>query len=399
MSSTLPSAEFVARLPVRANRNGEGEQYYPVFNIMRSRMEEQIGRKLASGGFYHITGSIQGAFDFDVHRVVRSYFRMVTPLEHRDKIVFGKVYSVCIKSIEEVQLNEKQREIVANAVGVQYRPLMYRLRHAVGGRKAELRSLQPEKIAGSSKVDAALIPERVENINAQFATIAHLHTRVDNRRYFVLPNAQFELKTGLKLEEMRDYVIHGEIRGVGGIRKVLLRCAARQDIPIYVSSKLSKRITIGKEYLIRIDSVEKLLRPKPWEGLKLDELRPWSWRELASWVDTEGAVCCPTERGGTYQILISQKERKVLAEIALFLDAHGVSSSLLMDKTTGVYNLHVFGAGIVARVIKEIEPFIRTENKIAQISEFKKSICRQRKKLWPSIREARDVLGLTDKAS
>ena len=89
----------------------------------------------------------------------------------------------------------------------------------------------------------------------------------------------------------------------------------------------------------------------------------------------------------------------MLAEIALFLDAHGVSSSLLMDKTTGVYNLHVFGAGIVARVIKEIEPFIRTENKIAQISEFKKSICRQRKKLWPSIREARDVLGLTDKAS
>ncbi len=89
----------------------------------------------------------------------------------------------------------------------------------------------------------------------------------------------------------------------------------------------------------------------------------------------------------------------MLTEIASFLDQQGLHSSLLLSKAIGVYNLHITGAGIEARVIKEIEPFIRTENKMDQISEFKKSICKPRKTLWPSIRNAREILGLTDKAS
>jgi len=125
--------DSVASIPVRANRNGVGGQYFPVFNIMKVRIEEQMGRKLTPGGFYHIVGTIEGAFDFDIHRVVKNYVRMVTPLEHRDEVEFGKVYKILIRSIEEVPLNQEQREIVAKAVGVQYRPLMWRLEHAKSG--------------------------------------------------------------------------------------------------------------------------------------------------------------------------------------------------------------------------------------------------------------------------
>ncbi|HEV2225189.1 MAG TPA: hypothetical protein VGR56_00110 [Nitrososphaerales archaeon] len=396
-----PSTElkdYIANVPVRAVRNGEGAQYFPIFNIPKSSIEEQAGINLKSGGFYHLVGSVEGAFDFDIHRVAKNYVRIMTPLEHRDKVEFGKVYNINLKAIEEVQLNEKQREIVANSVGLQYRPLMYRLQHAnESGTKSELRILQPEKVTNPRKDDGNAVAERLENIGAIFILRAHLHDRRGDRRYFTLPNAQFEQKTSLKIEEMRDYAIKGEIQGVGEFRKVLWRCAARQDVPIYVSSQLSKSIEIGKEYVIKIDSIEKLVRPKPWEGIRLDELKPWSWKEVASWVDTEGAVCCPTERGGTYQIQISQKEKKVLAEIAYFLDEQGLRSSLKLSKATGVYNLHITGVETMARVIKEVEPFIRTENKIIQISEFKKSICKPRRTLWSSIRNAREILGLTDR--
>lgn len=157
-------------------------------------------------------------------------------------------------------------------------------------------------------------------------------------------------------------------------------------------------VVVGQAYVVDVDSIEKLVRPKPWEGIKLEELGPWSWREVASWVDTEGAICCRNEKGGNYQIIISQKEKTVLAEIAYFLDQQGLKSSLNLTKNTGVYNLHILGAEIEARVIKEIEPFLRTENKRIQISEFKKKICEPRKLLWPSIRNAREILGLTNKS-
>lgn len=398
--SSVESGEYVANVPVRAVRNGEGKQYFPVFNIFKVHIEEQTGIKLNKGGFYHVVGNIEGVCDFDVHRIIKTHFRIMTPLEHRDKVEFGKVYNVHIKSIEEMRLNEKQREIVANSVGVQYRPLMYRLQRAdENPKKTELHLSRTERIVSPRKDYEIRIVERLENIGAMFRLKAHLHTRRDDRRYFTLPNTAFEQKIGLKLEEMRDYVIKGEIQGVGEFRKILERCAARQDVPIYVPSKLSRSIEVGREYVVKIDLIEKLQRPKPWEGIKLDEMRPWSWKEVASWVDTEGAVCCPTEKGSNYQILISQKEKQVLAEIAYFLNQQGLRSSLKLARATGVYNLHILGAEIEARVIKEIEPFIRTENKITQISEFKKSICRPRKTLWPSIKNAREILGLTDKSS
>ncbi len=141
--------------------------------------------------------------------------------------------------------------LLAKSPTLQYRPLMYRLEHAKGNQtKAESISGRSTGIANDSRLDGPRVVQRLENIGATFTLRAHLHTRMDNRRYFTLPNAAFEAKTGLKLEEMKDYVIKGEIHGAGEFRKVLLRCAARQDVPIYCSSKLSRNIEVGKEYVV-----------------------------------------------------------------------------------------------------------------------------------------------------
>jgi len=365
---------------------------------MRSSIETLVEKKLAIGGFYHVVGSIETAFDFDIHRVIKTHLRVATPLEYRDNVEFGRVYKFRLRLIEEVILNEKQREIVANSVGVQYRPLMYRLSHAkdVGTGTVSVGTLKPISEFNSRGRLAA--PVTLEDIGAIIPAKAFLHDKKGDRKYVRLSNRDFEQKTGLELEEMRDYVIRGMVDGVGPFKKVLERCAARQDVPIYLSSELSKKMTVGADYLIRIDSIEKLgLRPQSWQGLQLNELRPWSWKEVGSWVDTEGAVCSKTNKGtGNYQVIISQKEKRVLAEIAYFLNQQGLRSYISLTKSTGVYALHVGGAEAVARVIREIEPYIRTENKIHQISVFKESICWPRKRLWPSISKAREILGLVN---
>ena len=47
-------------------------------------------------------------------------------------------------------------------------------------------------------------------------------------------------------------------------------------------------------------------------------------------------------------------------------------------------------------MIKNIEPFIRTVRKKEEIANFKESIARPRRTLWPTVRIARKILGLTE---
>jgi hypothetical protein len=266
-----------------------------------------------------VVGSIEGVYDFDVHRTTKSYVRLVVPLEYRDKVAFGKVHRFQLKSIEEIQLNERQREIAAHSVGLQYRPLMYRLKRAKEDQgRCETATTDALGIDNVNDTKAPAI-ECWENVGALFTVTARLHTKVGDRRYFRLPDAAFERETGLGLEKMNDYVTRGEVEGVGEFKKVLERYAARQDIPIYLSPELSKSVEVGKEYVVGVDKIERTARrPSPWEGIRIEGAKPWSWEEVGSWVDTEGAICSRKEKTDNYQILISQKERNVLAEIAQF---------------------------------------------------------------------------------
>ncbi len=94
---------------------------------------------------------------------------------------------------------------------------------------------------------------------------------------------------------------------------------------------------------------------------------------------------------------VAQKERKVLQELCGFLDKHGLQPRLRLDRPGGVYYSEVYGTDRIAKIIKNIEPYIKTENKKRQIEQFKDKLIEQRKSLRPGIRIAREILGLSEK--
>jgi hypothetical protein len=371
-------------IPTRANKNGEGEQYFPVFNVMKTRLENEIGKKLRFGGLYHIAGDIEGAFDFDIHRIVKCYFRMVTPLEYRDRVEFGKVYNLRVRLIEEIQLNERQREILANSAGLQYRSLMYRLQHTTNERVSDLK-----QAVGAS--DQANSSTRFEGLAATFSPIIRLQSGRDPRLYFRLLMSSFKKKTGIVIEEGGFYRIGVRIDGVGSFQKSLRSMAARQDIPFYVPIVLRDKLEAGRPCEVTIEWVEKLPRPNDWRSGEKIDANDWSWREVASWIDTEGTI--HAENRSRY-LSIGQKEKKVIQEICAFLENEGISSSMRLDRHTGVYYVVVNKVDDIARVIRNIEPYIRTVNKRREIEVFKEELAKPRAKLKTSVMYARRILGI-----
>ena len=95
-------------------------------------------------------------------------------------------------------------------------------------------------------------------------------------------------------------------------------------------------------------------------------------------------------------VCLHAKERKMLEGLGRFLESEGLNPKLILNRHDGVYRLHVSGAEQSARVIKNIEPLMRTVRKKEEIVNFKESIATPRKKLRPEIRIAREILGLTE---
>ncbi|OLC83084.1 MAG: hypothetical protein AUJ08_05840 [Thaumarchaeota archaeon 13_1_40CM_3_50_5] len=275
---------------------------------------------------------------------------------------------------------------------------MYKINHATAeGDRGRATTTVDKGKESQIRRPESILPEKIENINASFISEARLHKWNGPRCQFNINGPEFERKTGVTVEEMRDYVLKGNIDGVGEFQKTLHRCAAGQHIPIYVPAKLQDKVEPGRMYQITIDSIEKLPpRKKPWEGSEEADSIQWTWREVASWVDTEGWIGGNPKRGGYHEVYVCQKERKMLEGLGRFLESEGLNPKLILNRHDGVYRLHVSGAEQSARVIKNIEPFIRTVRKKEEIANFKESIVRPRKSLWPSIRIAREILGLTE---
>jgi hypothetical protein len=236
--------------------------------------------------------------------------------------------------------------------------------------------------------------ERVDNIGASFMAVSRLHkgdlASPRDRFYFRIDNSEFKQKTGVSIEEGATYKIIGEIEGVGRFEKKLRSVAAGQDMPIYVPHELKDKVELGKKYRITINSVERIPSVRDsWEKLEQPSM-PWTWKEIASWIDTEGRV--NTENG--YYADIAQKDRKVIQEICAFYDEHGLHPNMTMQKSVGCYHAHLHRVDDVATVIKNIEPYIRTENKKEQIQQFKKSLSEPRRRLQGGIMRARKILDL-----
>ncbi len=378
-------------IPVKANLTGNPPLIR--FDVLKSHIESVSGVKIDHNKLYEIKGSVKGAYDFDIYRTVGKYVYLSPSLEQRDKFQPGRVYDVSVKSVVEVPLTDAQREILG---GPQkrgaWRSTMYKINHAMGEGQ-RVRTTTDEGKESQTKRSESILPEKIENLNATWILEARLHKWSEPRCQFNINGSEFERMTGVCVEEMRDYVVKGRIDGVGDFQKTLHRCAAGQHIPIYVPAKLQNKIETGRMYRITIDSIEKL---PPRKGNEEADSIHWTWRDVAAWVDAEGWIAAKLRQGGNYGVHVTQKERKMLEGLGRFLESEGFHSRMTLNKNDGVYQIHVDAADQAARVIKNIEPFIRTVRKKEQIANFKESITRPRKNLWPSIRIAREILGLTE---
>ncbi len=386
---TSPEPNFIAIIPARATRNGKGGQYYPVFNVFKTAIQEDVGVKLSEGALYHIVGDVEGAFDFDIHRIVKTHFRMVTPLEHRDKVVLGEVYNLRIRLFEQVRLNTKQLEFARSAVGLQYRSLMYRLSHFAKQDQTEIDAAND--VETHQTPEKHLRAERVIHLAAAFSPTIRLQSGRDCRLYFRVKRSSFRQRTGLDIKEGEFYRVGGRIEGVGSFQKTLRSLAARQDIPFYIPKHLRRHLEVGKSCTVVIDRIERLLKSDDWLSGSQMEIEGWTWKEIASWVDTEGTI--HTGRFARY-LSVAQKEKPVIQEIRAFLKREGVVSSLRLDKHTGVYYVMVSRVEHIATVIRNIEPFIRTENKKREVSAFKEELAMHRDRLRTSVIQARNILGI-----
>jgi hypothetical protein len=352
---------------------------------MKVHIEKQTRKELTRGGFYHLKGAVEGAFDFDIHRIVKNYVRMVTPLEHRDKVESGRVYNICIHSIEEVPLNEKQREIVEHSVGLQYRPLMYRLARAgIPHETASLDNLGASEAQPESRPRLSF--EKLDGISATFNPVVRLHSGRDPRLYFRIDMSTLRQATGIEIEEGGFYKIGITIEGVGSFQRLLRSMAARQDISFYIPPEIVGKVKVGERCKVVIDWIERLNRPNEWHTGEGVEESSWTWREVASWTDTEGAI-------RTY-LSIGQKDQDVIRGICAFFEKEGITATMRLDGHTGVYYATVSRVDDVAMAIKNIQPFIRTKNKKMEMEGFKEYLAKPRKRLNSSIIRARKILGI-----
>jgi hypothetical protein len=67
---------------------------------------------------------------------------------------------------------------------------------------------------------------------------------------------------------------------------------------------------------------------------------------------------------------------------------------MILQKSVGCYHTNLRRVDEVATVVKNIEPYIRTENKKEQIHQFKESLSAPRERLHGVVREARKTLDL-----
>src|SRR2546422_2927285 len=80
--------------------------------ILRTGIEERTGVRMERDKLYHIKGTVEGIYGFEVYQASRPSIRLHVPAEYRDRVEAGKIYNVTIKSINEVPLTDAQREIL-----------------------------------------------------------------------------------------------------------------------------------------------------------------------------------------------------------------------------------------------------------------------------------------------
>lgn len=156
----------------------------------------------------------------------------------------------------------------------------------------------------------------------------------------------------------------------------------------------------GETYQVRIESITKqevaLSEPEAKMG------GVWDWVLVAAWIDTEGCFVANASCS-TFTVSIYQKEKLPLIGICAFLRKQGVECTVYPTTTTDSrdptktrhgYVVVAAGPEDVAKVIRNTEPYIRTQNKRNQIAHFKAELAKPRKRLEERVIRSRLLLGI-----
>jgi len=124
------------------------------------------------------------------------------------------------------------------------------------------------------------------------------------------------------------------------------------------------------------------------EGEKPMSSRPMNACERGNWIDTEGNISLVP----TPVIVITQKDFQALQDYCEGAKRDSIPCRVKRDPRVGAYRAFITGAHNVAKEITLTQPYIRTQEKKRQIERLRRYLAQPRKKLYPTIREARKIL-------
>ncbi len=331
------------------------------------------------GKIYELTGQIDGICDFHTFRAgtTAETLLLYVPREHQSLVVPHQLYQIRFNSVAQKQLSPELMEVVKRTrIGMNW------------GVLARMLAPTTSNPTGPFRGPASLVG-RVYEIRGN-----------PTRFRFDFWRPTFEAKMGLHFEAGLTHLIRGTIVGICDFGVEHEQTEANQHVQIEVPEKWRGAFRHGETYEIRIESVARKEITLSEQEIRLGEI--WDWEMVAAWIDTEGCYIADASTS-TYTVRIYQKEALPLSGICAFLRAHGVEctvTSTLAEnprdscKKSHIYELVTWGAEGLARVIRNTEPYIRTQNKRNQIIQCKEELARPRKRLEEKVVRARLLLGI-----
>ncbi|HEV2120503.1 MAG TPA: hypothetical protein VGS11_10450 [Candidatus Bathyarchaeia archaeon] len=210
---------------------------------------------------------------------------------------------------------------------------------------------------------------------------------------------------GIHFEAGLTYMIRGTITGICDFEAEHEQTKTNQHVQIEVPEKWRGTFKHGETYEIRIGSVSRKQALLSDQETRLGDI--WDWELVAGWIDIEGCYIADASHG-TYAVRIYQKEKLPMIGICAFLRAHGVDCTVVSTLTPNPsnpsqkcrgYSLVTWGAEGLARIIRNTEPYIRTQNKRNQIAHCKEELAKPRKRLEEKVIRARLMLGIAPEGS
>lgn len=330
------------------------------FSVPRLEIEMQSSQTFDLGDRYRLVGRIGGGFEFEIERTIRRdrHLDIYVPPRYQAEFRRGESYEVVIKSIRRV-CNDNHNSLHSKSEEIEdvHQPTMPQIRLA-----------DQSGPAGHHLLTAQ---------NPRDGVIS-----------FTLNKAWVEKHGRFAFERGKKYRITGSIGGVCKFSSTLQETGYSETHCIRVPLENRPLFEAGKKYDVWVEAITEIPVEQNHAG-EADKF--WEWKTVTAWTDTEGQY-----QGSKppFKATISQDEKEPLGGIHQFLLREGIPS-VVYDMGDGHYQLRTLGGmESLAKFILHTEPYVRTQNKLNQIKQFKEWLEKRSKHENVHKRNARRILGL-----